>query len=385
MHKEPLVGIGRVYRRTRRDPKAKAKDSKKRIRSDIWWVQYYHRGRQIRKSTGTTSRSKAVKFLKGEIEKSMSGTLTVGQAERLTFQDLVNGLERDYRRNGRRSLDRAQDAVDHLRSYFGQSRAIEIVTSSIDQYVDYRMDIDGAAAGTVAYEVAIFRRMFNLAENVLGKVPKFPSIKNQNVRKGFFEEHEFAAFLPHFEKPLQPLLTFAYLTGWRIQSEIFPLTWTQVDFTAGEVRLEPGTTKSDEGRTFPIGMFPELEELLKGQRAYTDQVQRDTNRIVKWVFHRAGEPVRSIRGAWKAALEESKIGKKIPHDFRRTAVRRLERAGVPRSVAMRLVGHKTEEIYRRYAIVGKNDLVDGVKRLADYHREMQNQAKVVPITRQETK
>jgi hypothetical protein len=42
---------------------------------------------------------------------------------------------------------------------------------------------------------------------------------------------------------------------------------------------------------------------------------------------------------------------RILHDFRRTAVRNLERAGVPRSAAMVMVGHKTESIDRRYAIV----------------------------------
>jgi hypothetical protein len=36
---------------------------------------------------------------------------------------------------------------------------------------------------------------------------------------------------------------------------------------------------------------------------------------------------------------------RIPHDFRRTAVRNLERAGGPRSDAMAMVGHKTEAIY----------------------------------------
>jgi len=54
----------------------------------------------------------------------------------------------------------------------------------------------------------------------------------------------------------------------------------------------------------------------------------------------------------------------IPHDFRRTAVRNLERAGVPRSVAMKLTGHKTEAVYRRYAIVCEADLTEGLKKLA---------------------
>ena len=53
----------------------------------------------------------------------------------------------------------------------------------------------------------------------------------------------------------------------------------------------------------------------------------------------------------------------IPHDFRRTAVRNLERAGVSRSVAMQLTGHKTEAVYRRYAIVSESDLGAGLEKL----------------------
>ena len=70
----------------------------------------------------------------------------------------------------------------------------------------------------------------------------------------------------------------------------------------------------------------------------------------------------------------------IFHDLRRTAVRNLERAGVPRSVAMKLTGHKTEAVYRRYAIADAAALTEGVEKLARLHATAPAEPrKVVPI------
>ena len=63
-----------------------------------------------------------------------------------------------------------------------------------------------------------------------------------------------------------------------------------------------------------------------------------------------GSQIKSFRGAWDEATEKAGYPDKLLHDFRRTAVRNLERAGVARSSAMKMVGHATEAIYRRYAI-----------------------------------
>jgi integrase len=76
-----------------------------------------------------------------------------------------------------------------------------------------------------------------------------------------------------------------------------------------------------------------------------------------------GQPRRATDGTPLGVKQATKL----VHDFRRTAVRNLERAGVPRSVAMKLTGHKTESVYRRYAIVAAADLVEGVKKLAALH------------------
>ena len=206
--------------------------------------------------------------------------------------------------------------------------------------------------------------MFRLAEHA-GKIPhrpRFPSIEVRNTRTGFFEDTEFAAVLQKLRPELRPVAEFALLTGWR-RGEVLGLGWRQVDFTAGTVRLEPGSTKNDEARTFPFAALPELAELLQRQRDYTTTIEREAGQIIPWVFHRAGRPIKSFHEAWANACRRAGVVR-LFHDLRRTAVRNLERAGVSRSWAMKLTGHKTESVYRRYAIVSEADLAAGVAKLA---------------------
>ena len=126
------------------------------------------------------------------------------------------------------------------------------------------------------------------------------------------------------------------------------LQWANVDWTGQQIRLEAGTTKNAEARVFPF--TDDLRALLERQRDEAHRLRR-LGRIVPWVFHRNGKPIKSFIKGWHTACRNAGCPGRIPHDLRRTAVRNLERAGVPRSTAMAMVGHKTESIYRRYAIV----------------------------------
>ena len=69
--------------------------------------------------------------------------------------------------------------------------------------------------------------------------------------------------------------------------------------------------------------------------------------------------------AWKARVEAGCPGR-IPHDFRRTAVRNLVRAGMPERMAMQLTGHKTRAVFERYNIVSPGDLRDAARRLESF-------------------
>jgi len=223
--------------------------------------------------------------------------------------------------------------------------------------------------------------MFRLGERA-GKVVRRPFIdllQEHNARTGFFEREEFDTVRAHLPDDLQAVFTVAYLTGWRVKSELLTRQWAHVDFQSGWLRLEPGETKNTEGRQFPL--TPALRAVLERQRARTLAVEKATRTIIPWLFHRTGRPIKSFRRAWLTACAAACLPGRIPHDFRRTAVRNLERAGVPRSTAMKMVGHKTESIYRRYAIADEAMLKEGAAKLQTLHEAQAPAAPRHPLTK----
>ena len=109
--------------------------------------------------------------------------------------------------------------------------------------------------------------------------------------------------------------------------------------------------------------------MLDAQVERVRALERKAERVIPWLFHHldsahAGERIQDPRKAWKAACVAAGHPGLLIHDLRRSAVRNMEQAGVPRSVAMKLTGHKTENVYRRYAIVSESDLQEAARRIA---------------------
>jgi integrase len=272
-------------------------------------------GKPLKRSARTTSRAVASKQLEHWKAQIRQGTY-VPDADQTRFEDLATLLIEEYRANGRKSLDRVKAAVDHLKEFFTGWRAQAISTDRILAYVRHRQQLHAANA-TINRELAALKRMFRLGERA-GRIVRRPFIdllQEHNARTGFFERADCDAVLAQLPDDLQPVFTVAYLTGWRVKSELLTRQWAHVDFQSGWLRLEPGETKNAEGRQFPL--TPALRAVLERQRARTLAVEKATRTIIPWLFHRTGRPIKSFRRAWRPA--RPRVG---PAAFRTTSAGR---------------------------------------------------------------
>jgi integrase len=323
-------------------------------RGAVFWIQYYKQGKRYAESTKSLKEADAKRLLKKREGEIADGKTPGVYFDRIKFNDLCDDFLDDYRVNSKKSLDRAERSVKHLKDSFDGVKVTYITSPRINAYIQKRIE-EGAENATVNRELAALKRLLRMGARQtppkVDRVPYIPMLKENNVRKGFFEHGDFMKLRKALPEYLKDFVTFAYKTGWRM-SEITSLTWAQVDLVNGIVRLEVGDTKNDEGRTVYLDeelsvLFARLKEERKSKKA-----------VLPWVFtNEAGkEPLKEFRGAWENACKTAEIGKRLFHDFRRTAVRNMVRAGIPERVAMMVSGHKTRSVFDRYNIVSDTDL-----------------------------
>jgi integrase len=276
----------------------------------------------------------------------------------LTFDTMAQAYLEDYLLQRYRTLTTARGRVEHLRECFGGKPADTITPDGVRDYQLHRRK-QGAEAATVNRETSALSRMFQLAirRGQLERMPLFPKRLEENPpRDGFFEHQEYLKVRAGLPQAYQDVLDFAYYSGWR-RNEIMGLTWDEVDFGGGVIRLTPRRSKTKTGRVLPISAPVQqvLNRRLRLRRA------RDAR-----VFHRDDVTVRAWRTALRDACRTANVPHRLLHDCRRTAARNLIRAGVPERVAMLLTGHKTRAVFDRYNIVNEQELLTAGQRLAAY-------------------
>jgi integrase len=347
--------------------------------SSFWWVSYYSHGREEREAarhvrTGDKleitekNRHEAERFLKrrlGEIAAEQhGGRAFVGpQQERITINQLLDGLETDYKLRDRWNPKVASN-VKPLRDHFGTWRAVEVTSDAIGKYIE-RLREEGYSNATANRRTQLLGQAFKLGirNKQLSQQPFIPRLSEiGNERQGFFETADFEAVVAKLPEYLRDFCRFGFVTGWR-KGSIESLRWSDVGEDVIYLRAENSKTRKAE--TMPLE--GELREIVDRRR--TAAVIREKNketRFAEYVFHHNGEPVGDFRKAWASACVAAGVGKMLFHDLRRTASRNMISAGVPQAVAMKITGHRTDSMFRRYAIVNEEQKREALAKTQQY-------------------
>jgi hypothetical protein len=218
-------GAGSVFQRTYRDAHGKKRRTKN------WYIEYVVGGRTIREATTYGKRSDAIEFLKKRVSDGLNGKIVL--SNQVTFDDLKNLIINDYRNNGRKSLAHLEQVrLPKLADVFFGTKAIDVTTAAVERYKSLRLK-DGSAPATLNRELAALKRMYRLGlrHGLVATMPYISLLTEHNVRKGFFELDQFRAILKHLRAEFHALFEIAYITGWRIRSELLARQWRHVDFS----------------------------------------------------------------------------------------------------------------------------------------------------------
>jgi len=345
-------------------------------RGPAWWVQYSANGQRIREAAKVPDKAgvlrpakteaEAWRYLRARRAEVLGGRFLSPQAARLSVADLLDTLETSLASKGIRSLDKVKCHAKALRSFFALDRAAEVTSASIERFKAERQ-AGGRANATINRELEILRQAYRLAVRhrllAPSNVPAVDMLPVDNVRQGFFTPKEIGALLPHLEPDLRDFVEWASLTGMR-KGEAAALTWAMLD-RSGSVwafRIPASITKNKDGRTLPV---------VGTARAVVERRLQARRLGCELVFHRTskgrpGQPIGLFDKAWRNALKAAGLpGERLFHDLRRSAARNLRRAGASETEAMKVTGHKTAGIFRRYSIVDDAEVAAAMQRVDD--------------------
>jgi len=385
---EYVIATGRDARRIMADLeelravrlKASGGSVYKRTRSPYWQIKYRVGSKWVQESAVTDSRREAERLLAFKVYETSAGLLR-GTA---TFEQIIEHFQRDARLRGLRSVPRLERACKALLKRLEGHRAEQIARAVWLKYIDERQQ--EAAPDTVHLELSIARRAYRVAREagLVRAIPDIPQVKHLHVRAGFIEPDDWTRVRAHVRAELRDACDFALASGAR-EMEVLGLKWPDIDEVARVVHLR--ATKTDQPRNIPYKSIPQLAEVVERRAGARAKLAR-ADVISPWVFcfaepvklggrvyHRAGEPLfkeageRGLRAMLRADLDAACAKANVPrllfHDFRRSAARNFERAGVPRSVA-RMIGGWSNRIYDRYAIGAESELGAALAQVGKY-------------------
>jgi hypothetical protein len=356
--------------------------SRVRRTSAKWAYRFEHRGRLYQAADFETqaAASRARDARRAEVQAGLTDDWRKLTLDQCRLARLDRGL--DWAKTTQANFRGAWLRL--FRHFAPSDPAHEVDAGRILRYQRFARE-RGDAKNTVTLDLVQLRAALRLGHEELGlpRVPKFPKVEWQ-AREQTIAPVQLDQILAKMPAWWRLYFETAQELGWRAASEVRTRQWSHVDWgpdvwtccagklsadacacgagRPGWLQLEAEASKTRKPRLFP--MTRKLREILTRARMRCDEVQRRAGKILPWIFVRDdGGQVGDAGPDWRAALELlgvaplSSTGKPwssamVPHDIRRSWIRRQKRAGLERDARKRLVGHSTDAAHQHYEAKG---------------------------------
>jgi integrase len=338
------------------------------LRGNTFWISYYLRGEHFRESAETREEHQARKILRYKLKQVHADEIgarkfVTPKNARLTISNLSAALRAKLELNGQLSPQNSSE-LKKVEEDFARIRAIELTAEQVDAYKKEKL-AEAYAPATINRRLAFLVRCYSLAikRGHLATKPHIELLPVSNARQGFVEDADFRKLYAALPTDLKDYALFAFLTAWR-KSEVSCLRWNYLE--NGVLRIPAEETKSGVARSVVIaGELGEVIERRKAARSFKNP--DGTLQPSPLIFHRDGERIIEFRKAWATACKKAGCAGRLFHDLRRSGVRNMIRAGVPQNVAMKISGHETVAMFKRYDIADEADLKAAAESVQRYN------------------
>jgi integrase len=343
-------------------------------RGKYWHIEFEFQGVRYQRSARTENRREAEsreRAMRSDVERGVYKLPPKKKAiaDRLRVRDLLQRLEQNYNMRGKGNTDNLR-----LFRFLSEAPIADCFADALtDQHITEfiaQLQRQGFRNSTVNNRVQLIRQAYKLAKV---PAPQIPRLSTQgNARQGFLLRPQFDLLYARLPAYLQDFALFLYVVGWR-SGAVKRLEWGDVQ--GNEIQLRAELSKNR--KAYRICMNRELAELIERRRQERAIATPQGAAICRYIFHRNGKPLGNFREAWVAACAAAGCPGTIPHDMRRSAVRNLVRAKVPRSIAKKWTGHESDTVFERYNIIEGDDMQEAAELLEQYTQG--TRAKVVSI------
>ena len=318
--------------------------------SKNYWIEYYLNGKRTRERIGRSkkaaeNRFREIQTAKAEgrhINKNKNSLVNLGNL-RDWYLDLPEVMQK-------RSFRHIQTSINIVVSHVGQKLSLsQLGPEDIEKFRKIRLRENTlwgrpAKPATVNRNVANFRAMLNRAVDYgkleINPIGRIKQLEENNIRERVLSQDEFERLLSNCHGEIKGCVLIAYYLPMR-QEEIVNLTWEEIDFKHGFIRLGANRTKTKTVRSIPmhqkiIYYLQCLPRPLKGGFVFSKRCYN--------------------RKAYKKAVQAVGLGDFNFHDLRHCAINNLRLAGNDHFVIKQASGAKTDSAFKRYNLVTEEEM-----------------------------